>query len=331
MAARPKANPTVIGAFVLGALALVAAAVITLGGAAIFTPKQRAVVFFEGSVNGLAVGAPVDFRGVNVGSVDKIALQFDSKTYAARIPVYLTLLPGKIHMIGSKGTLKDVPFESFIHNGLRAKLNLQSFVTGQLTVALDFLPDTPALEVGSPDPDIPEIPAAKSDFDVIKEQLTRLPIREVADDVHRVVEAVRSISEGTNTTLINVNKEMQITAAEARVTLATATKTLNRLQTSLDSIDQTTAAATETIVRVGPQFSATLAKADKAFDHSDATLARIDKTFNNLGELTAPGAPLRLNLEQTLHDLSETAESLRGFADTVDRSPNALVFGKDKK
>ena len=331
MATKIRANPTLIGAFVLGALGLAAVVIIVLGGAALFTPKQRAVVFFEGSVNGLTVGAPVNFRGVNVGSVDKIALQFDAATLNARIPVYLTLLPRQINLVGSKGQLSGLPFEGLIEKGLRAKLNLQSFVTGQLTVDLDFKPEAPAVFMGSPEPGVPEIPATLSDFDAIKEQFSNIPFRQVADDVHRVVDAVREISDGTSSILKTMDAETKATSAEAQRTLRTATAALEQMQATLVSVKVTAEKSSATLDAVGPQFAATLKRADVAFDHADATLKRIDGTFDQLTELTAPAAPLRLELEQTLRDLSKTAESLSDLAETLERQPNALLFGKEEK
>lgn len=323
-----KANPTAIGMFVLGALALVAVAIITLGGARLFTPKQRAVVFFEGSVNGLVVGGPVNFRGVRVGSVDRIALQFDAATLNARIPVYLTLLPNQIQVMGGKADdITDIPFEAFIQKGLRAKLNMESIVTGQLGVDLDFRPNTPMVLVGSPNPDIPEIPAVKSDFDVLKDQLSQIPFRQIADDVKVMVDAISQLTRTTGSTVGTLGEELQTTAASARRTLDQATRTLSTMEGTLASVRSTSDKAGATLDVAGPQLSKTLASADAALSRAEKTLANAEATLAQTAELTAPGAPLRAELEQAMRDLAASAESLRSFADSVERNPNALVFG----
>lgn len=323
-----KANPTLIGSFVLGALALVALAIITLGGARLFTPKQRAVVFFEGSVNGLVVGGPVNFRGVRVGSVDRIALQFDAATLNARIPVYLTLLPNQIQVMGGNADdITDIPFEAFIQKGLRAKLNMESIVTGQLGVDLDFRPNTPMVLVGSPNPDIPEIPAVKSDFDVLKDQLSQIPFRQIADDVKVMVDAISQLTRTTGTTVGTLGEELQTTAASARRTLDQATRTLSTMEGTLASVRSTADKAGATLDVAGPQLSKTLASADAALSRAEKTLANAEATLAQTAELTAPGAPLRAELEQAMRDLAASAESLRSFADSIERNPNALVFG----
>lgn len=323
-----KANPTVIGMFVLGALALVAVAIITLGGARLFTAKQRAVVFFEGSVNGLVVGAPVNFRGVKVGSVDRIALQFDAATLNARIPVYVSLLPNQIQVMGGQADdIGDIPFEAFIQKGLRAKLNMESIVTGQLGVDLDFRPNTPLVLVGSPNPKIPEIPAVKSDFDVLKDQLSQIPFRQIADDVKTMVDAVSQLTRTTGTTVGTLGEELQTTAASARRSLDQATRTLATMDSTLQSVRRVADQAGATLDVAGPQLNKTLASAEAALSRAEKTLANADATLAQTAELTAPGAPLRAELEQAMRDLAASAESLRSFAESVERNPNALVFG----
>ncbi|MDP3856171.1 MAG: MlaD family protein [Stagnimonas sp.] len=323
-----KANPTLIGSFVLGALVLAAVAVITLGGARLFTPKQRAVVFFEGSVNGLVVGAPVNFRGVRVGSVDRIALQFDSTTLNARIPVYLSLLPSQIQVMGGDADdITDIPFDAFIQKGLRAKLNMESIVTGQLGVDLDFRPSTPLVLVGSPNPAIPEIPAVKSDFDVLKDQLSQIPFRQLADDIASMVESVRLLTRSAGDTIDIAGQELQSTAGSARRTLDQATRTLATMDGALHSVRGVADRANATLETAGPQLTRTLASAELALARAEKTLASADATLAQTAELTAPGAPLRADLEQAMRDLAASAESLRSFADSIERNPNALVFG----
>ncbi len=325
-----KASPVLIGTFVLGALALLAFAIIVLGGAALFTPKQRAVIFLEGNVKGLAVGSPVNFRGVRIGEVDRIALHIDAATLNARIAVYITLLPKQVRTLGGGGNdVHDIPFDSFIAKGLRAKLAMQSIVTGQLGVDLDFRPDVPALLLGSPEADIPEIPGIKSDFDVLKDQLSQIPFRQLSDNVKSLVASISVLTGSTDKTLGVFGDEMKATAASARKTLDTATATLVSMQATLRSVQHTSDQAGATLATLSPALQETLKSADAAMKRAESTLANADATLAQTAELTAPGAPLRADLEQSLRDLSASAESLRDFASSVERRPNSLIFGKD--
>ncbi len=325
----PRANPTVIGAFVLGALALVALGVMVLGGAALFTPKQRVVTFFEGSVKGLVVGSPVNFRGVKIGSVDQIQLQFAPDSLDPRIPVYMTLLPDKMKLIGSSGDGTDIPLEAYIEKGLRARLSVESLVTGQLLVDLDFRPDVPAVFHGSRGTRHPEIPSMKSDFDVLKDQLAQLPLRQLADDIKGMVDSFQILAHGANGTLGIVGQELQSTAATSRRTLEEAQRTMIALDRTLASMERTSDEARRQLAASGPALDETLKAARAAMARIETTMQNADVAVGQMAELTAPGAPVRAELEQSLRDLSAATESLRHFADTVERKPNAVIFGKD--
>src|SRR4030095_15830462 len=162
-----KINPTTIGAFVVGAIVLVIAGVLLFGGGKFFQEKRPYVMFFDSSVEGLNVGAPVIFRGVQVGQVTDIAALADHKAFTLVIRVQGESGPGAIKVIG--GPLPDPrqAVEGLIQKGARASLRMQSFVTGVLYVAFDFHPDTPIRRLGL-DPAYPELPTIPSDLDQLK-------------------------------------------------------------------------------------------------------------------------------------------------------------------
>jgi paraquat-inducible protein B len=329
MSSVKKANPVVIGSFVLVALALTAVAVMLLGGAQLFVAKRKAVAYFEGSVKGLNVGSPVNFRGVRVGSVDRIVLQFDPGSFEPRIPVYITLYPNQVKLIGTNEDGSNIPFSTYIEKGLRAKLSLDSLVTGQLSVDLDFRPEVPAVYYTKGEGEVPEIPAMKSEFDVIKDQLAELPLRQLADDIKSMVESFRVLSRGADGTLGLVGEELKATALETRRTLQGAQRTMATLNTTLQSIERTSDEARVTLAASGPELLATLQSARAAMARIETTMQGADVAVAQMAELTAPGAPARAELERSLRDLAAATESLRDFADTVERDPNALVFGKE--
>ena len=127
------ASKTLIGAFVIGAIALAVIAVIIFGSGKFFTKRPVYVMFFEGSVKGLNEGSQVNFRGVKIGSVKDIELKFDAKDLAFLIPVYVEIDPTKV--TGFKGTIgREEAWEELIQKGLRAQLELQSVLTGQLMI-----------------------------------------------------------------------------------------------------------------------------------------------------------------------------------------------------
>lgn len=312
-----RANPALIGGFVVGALLLGAVAVLAIGGGQLFQRKQHAVIYFSGSVTGLSVGAPVNFRGVRVGQVTDIRLQFDANNLSARIPVFITLNPRKVRMLGGKKlSVADVPFEKFIEKGMRAQLAIQSLVTGQLDVELDFQPDTPAVFVGE-DPDSNEIPAMRSDFDTFRDQLSQLPLRQITDELRETMQAVRQLANTANT-------ELASTAGSARQTTDALTKAIGQLQgdtaRTLASVQKLSDHVDTAVTTLSPQLSQTLMTAQSALKDADTTLA-------HTSELTAPGAPMRADLEQALRNLAIASEALRNFSETIDRNPQSLITG----
>src|SRR3546814_3851394 len=86
-----KANPKLIGGFVVGAIAILVVALVVFGGGRLFQDERRVVAYFEGSVAGLQVGAPVTCRGVPLGAVTESLLRFDDRSMTALIPVYMEL------------------------------------------------------------------------------------------------------------------------------------------------------------------------------------------------------------------------------------------------
>ena len=151
-----KNNSFRIGAFIVGAILLVFLALLFFSGGDLFSQKERVVMYFEGSVQGLQVGAPIKLKGVILGEITDIQINFDSNTQdngnknnsAKNIVTAVTgdLALKRISRKGNEVSLEF--FEEAIANGLRAQLNFQSFLTGLLYVELDFFPDTPATLYG---------------------------------------------------------------------------------------------------------------------------------------------------------------------------------------
>src|SRR5579863_2312182 len=164
-----RINPATVGAFVLGAIGLILAAVVVFGSGSLFRKTHDFVIFFAGDINGLRVGAPVKFKGVEIGQVAKIRLRLEQEVNQqsgqlradVRIPVIIELDEEKIVSHGSTLDLSDPhTIPNLIREGLRAQLGSDSFVTGLLYVALDIQnPSTPFQMVAPPGSPLQEIPS----------------------------------------------------------------------------------------------------------------------------------------------------------------------------
>ena len=90
------ANPLAIGAFLVGALALLIIAVLVFGGGKFFKTKLEYVIYFDSALNGLNVGAPVKLQGVQIGTVKEISLELNDDAKKITKPVVIEVDPGTI-------------------------------------------------------------------------------------------------------------------------------------------------------------------------------------------------------------------------------------------
>ena len=316
------ARPAVVGAFVLGGLALAVAAVLFFGGTRLFAPTTRAVVFFEGSVAGLDIGAPVTFRGVRVGSVQHVALHlsFDGR---ARIPVTVELLPGQVVLEG-EDVRRGTGLERFVAAGLRAQLVQQSFVTGQLRIDLDFRPGTPAATVAADTGGLPQIPALPSDLERLRATLAEVPVQDLARTAQRVLHSVERLAGTLEAELGPLLDGTRRGVGAATQTLGTTEQAVIRLQADVShtllELDRVVAGARQQLGDRGVEVARVLGSVDRLARRAEALLATVDG-------LAAPRSQFRGDLEAAARDLAASAASLRGFARAVERDPSALLRG----
>jgi glycyl-tRNA synthetase alpha chain len=179
-----RADPALIGAFVLGALALAIATILLVAGDDWFRKHSQHTLYFEGAAHGLQVGAPVVFLGVKVGTVKKIQLGLDESSDTFVVPVAIEVEPQVVRTkSGERIDLRDrEALRRLIERGLRARLRMQSILTGQLYVDLDFHPDKPARFV-APDPAISEIPTIRTAVQELTRKLEGFPMDTFLADV----------------------------------------------------------------------------------------------------------------------------------------------------
>ncbi len=306
----------------LGAITLAIAAVIILGSGRLFTPQHLFVLYFSSDVNGLKVGAPVKFRGVEIGSVTAILLsvgtprQNEQARDAAdqyRIPVIIDLETEKLIRHGAAASLDDpAQVAQAIKKGLRAQLNVESLVTGLLYVDLDFRPDTPAnfyMGADSPYPEIPTVPTkleqAATTLSKMMAQLEKINFDEVIKSLTNTAIAITTLA---NSPKIQTAVDSLNLAARS---LGQASASVNRLAASLD----------REIGPMGQDLRLTTEQTRATLKQTQDTLAAVQMTLG-------PNAPLNYELAQTLEQTSAAARSLRELSDYLRRNPSSVVRGR---
>jgi paraquat-inducible protein B len=327
-----KRNALLIGAFVIFGLAMIVAAVLWLSGNSLFKKQQGAMIYYKGNVTGLYVGAPVGFRGVTVGQVESIGIQVDPATLKALVPVRINLQDNALRFNGAD---KDTPIDlrTLVQRGLRARLVAQSFVTGQKSIELDFVPNTPSTLVG--DGSKPEIPALGDRFGALVDQVAELPLRDTVQEMRAAVKdlrdtlvSVQHTLDGTQNVLGSAADEIKRAGADSRVTLQTATQAIKQVQANtaaaLASVTQLSDSARGVVATAQPDLQRTLQGTREA-----AESARL--AMNRVAEMTAPNASLRGDLDSAVRDLSQAARGLRDWSELLEEKPNAIVFGTKRE
>ncbi len=316
---------TAIGAFVFGGFTLALAAIILFGNFRLFNPTTRAAIVFQGSISGLSVGAPVTFRGVRVGAVESIVLQFDAQTRNAYIPVTIQLEPERVRVTGDESkTRKTLEIPDLVALGLRAELITQSFVTGQSQIDLNFDPSSPAAlhpNVTS----LPEIPTRLSTIQRVQEQLSELPLAELVANANGALQSLRDLSDKLDKELPPLVANLRTASDGSSRAVEVATNAIADLQSRLDNtltrITQLVATSDQQVSQRGADLHTLLAS-------STQTVLQARETLNDLRSLTSSRGETRANIDSTVRDLAAAAASLRGFANDVEHNPQLLLTGR---
>ncbi|KVD36184.1 intermembrane transport protein PqiB [Burkholderia ubonensis] len=193
------------------------------------------VLNFDQSLRGLAPGAPVDFRGIVVGQVRSIGIEYqrDAKTF--RMPVVIELYPSRMGFsradLANKQNARSIA-ETMAKRGLRAQLRTASLLTGQLYVAFDFFPHAPPVIVDIDSP-LPELATTPSTIDELQAKLgnivskvDKVPFDQIAGDLRNSMASLNKVMNNADKLVTQLNGDVmpQVDAAlrDARKTLQSA-------------------------------------------------------------------------------------------------------------
>ena len=282
-----------------------------------YTKKIKFIMFFDGSVRGLNVGAPVDFNGIKVGSVLDVRLEVDVENAQFRIPVLIEVEPERII---TRGDIDDeqnnqgldpsyLTVNMLVKKGLRASLQTGSLLTGQLFVSFSMRPDTPVNLIGedSPYPELPTIRA--TDFGSIAQSVERFLNKLNRIDIDKLsLEFIKAL-EGTSNILNG--PEIKGSLEELQLSL----QTFRGILVKIDNSD----------------IQQTINSGRAVMDKISETMNTFDETLLQTNDVLKSNSPLQYNVIKLTGELEETARSIRSLVETLERHPQALIFGKDEQ
>jgi paraquat-inducible protein B len=274
-------------------------------------------------VNGLNVGAPVKYKGVEIGSVTDILLRL-GEVEVNRIPVLIELDAKKI--AGRGVSVDPGQFQNIIDQGLRGQLRMESFVTGVLYVALDQYPGSPAEFVQPPGSRYQEIPTLPTELEEVQDQVREAFTKLAKVDFDAVTVAMTHAFEGidrlTNSPALNASlRSLEKTMPkfdEAVMNIRQLAVTLDKNASDLSTDLQQTSAATR----------AALAAIEIAVKQVGITMREAEGTMISARTAIDPDSPFAYELTKSLREISGAARSLRLLAGYLERNPRALIFGK---
>lgn len=319
-----RANPRAIGVFVLGALALLVAALAIFGGGRVFGPKETFVMFFEDDVGGLQVGAPVTFRGVRVGTVTDVRIRYDTDHQSVSIPVYVQLDRRQVVVAGERGWEQT---SEMIKRGLRAQLKMQSFVTGQVAVDLDFQPRTPARLVGIIN-NYPEIPTVRSSisqlratFSNLVEEIRKLPLDELIREVTATSQNMAALLAHVDTLVQDTNSHVNKSFEEVPGLIRDARQMMTEVNTAARDFSKLSRDLDKNVPEITQGTAQAVDRLNKTLDQAQVSLTALQDSVGDR-------SPLQYQMTQALTEITAAAGAMRVLAEYLQQNPGVLLSGK---
>ena len=326
-----RAKPTLIGLFVSGAAVLAVVAVLVFGGGKLFNHQEKFIIYFTDSVNGLSAGSAVKFRGVQIGQVSNIMIHYDQdETNSDAIPVIIDIDTTHLRNdLGEELDLSDAAtFDKVVQAGLRARLQMQSFVTNQLYIELDDIDPPPPFKPISLSHQYKEIPSIPSGLSEVVQSVTtalsnlsKVDFSDMASRIdHLADEITLSINQldlkSINTTLITAGQNLNDLLSDPKIKEA-----LGKLGTTLDDLDRLATSLNQQVQPLSGEIQTT---AKSARD----TLDQLNQTLSSVRDVIAPDSSLRSELDRTLLEITNAARSLRVLSEFLEANPSAIITGK---
>ncbi len=275
-----------------------------------YSKRIKFIIYFNSSVRGLSRGAPVEFKGIKVGSVVDIRLEFDEQQTSFRVPVLIEIEPQRIIKRGNSefGTSYET-LNKLVQQGLRARLQTGSLITNQLFIDLDMHPDSPAIVSGEETP-YPELPTiASADFGAITASAESLLSKLNQIDIQSIVGTVMETIKSADETLKTANELISTPG------LSTAIQDMQGSMSSLKNILQ----------------NVDEANIDEVISSTQTTLDQLNHTLKKTSSMLEPNSPMQYNVIKLTGELEEMARSVRSLIEMLERNPQAFIFGKDNE
>ena len=326
-----KINPAVIGAFVLGAVALIVIAILVFGSGWLFRQTRDFVLYFDNSVNGLRIGAPVKVKGVEIGSVKDIRLQLERGTEVNKIPVIIEIDLEKLSARGattSTAVDRDAMQKAIVERGLRGQLEMESLVTGLLYVSLDFFPDSPInlVQRTGGNYKYEEIPTVPTAFEQAKDAVTQIMSKLDQIDFKGLIASLNQTVDGIRHTVNS--PDLEATIRSLKQTMPKLDEAVVKMGNLAGTMNENIKSLSTDLQQTSGEARLALKQAADALKQTEETMKRAEGAVANIESLSDADSAVNYELVKSLKEVSAAARSLRSLTGYLERNPRALIFGK---
>jgi paraquat-inducible protein B len=320
-----RANPTAIGAFLIGAVVLLVAGTATLASTAWFEKRSTFISFFEESVNGLEKGAQVKFQGVPVGNVTEILIKIDERDKTFQVPVQYEIdLTRLTTQLGTFVNLEDgAVLRQQIADGLRAQLQMESIVTGQLYIELSYRPGAAPAELETMRTAWPEIPTTPSLLAALGTGAGSL-----VADILRVLYQINEMLEDIDMPQINAAVMASAEAVERLVDSPAIHAALDQVPGMTAQINQTMADVGRLAERASAVIDPLQLQIEGTATEMTAALQALRGTLEESQGLLSTDSGIGYGLQETLASLRDAADALTLLVNSLEQNPDMLVRGR---
>jgi paraquat-inducible protein B len=320
-----RANPKAIGLFLIGAIVLTVGGTATLASTTWFQKRSTFISFFQESVNGLENGAPVKFQGVPVGTVTEILIQIDQRDKTFQVPVHYEIdLTRLTTQLGTFVDLSDTTvLRQQIADGLRAQMQMESIVTGQLYIELMYNPEAQPPELESRATKWPELPTTPSLMAAIGTGAGSV----VADVIKVLFQVNKILGEidmpEINAAVVATAQSVQrlVDAPEIRAALQQIPEVTAQVSRTMAAVETLAVTAEGAVGPVGAQV-------ERATTEMASALQVLRRTLEDTRGLLSMDSGIGFEMQAVLRSLKEAADALQLLTITIEQSPDVLLRGK---
>jgi len=320
-----KANPGVVGVFIVSGAAVLVAGIVLFSSSRLFTRSQDYILYFDSSLNGLSEGAPVKFRGVPIGTVKRMLISYNQAPHDVFMPVIIEVDEKLLReRLDHPGELKDPGrLDANIRRGLRARLQAESLLTGVLYVELAILSNAAPVTFHQLKKQYPEIPTDSTELQQLLNNLAQFDLKGLESKLSQLITNVNAalvkldtgqVVAGLTNLLMSLNNFAN--SPELTNALVSLRSTMNEYQRLGEKLNG----------RIDPLADS----AKNTLAEASQTLTQVRRAVQHLNGMVEPDSQLQTELLRALQQVAGAAQSLSSLADFLERHPNALLTGRKK-